>query len=194
MAAGKIVKASVEALLVSVEIGGLKLRPRVVKTRRLVTVEMLWPRPAIARKSSARELVFRKALADVSGEPWSRRMLLREDVEGHCGFGVTVSEVLDDEWIEKFMRATAKYALREFSSVIQQYTAGISDIAAAPMDALAQLEGTYPGPKTALQGVIDFTDAMMPAKGGSCVVTVPLSKPGSEKVQGSLKLEVRRLQ
>jgi hypothetical protein len=73
-------------------------------------------------------------------------------------------------------------------------SARISDIAAAPMDALAQLEGTYPGPKTALQGVIDFTDAMMPAKGGSCVVTVPLSKPGSEKVQGSLKLEVRRLQ
>lgn len=189
--AAKKNKTAIEVLLVAVDIGGLKLRPRVVKSTRLVTVDLLWPRCAIAKKTMAREVEFSKAAADMKKEEWSRRILFREDVEGHCGLAATVSEILDDEWVEKFLRATAKFALREFRDVIKQYTVGIDDIASAPLDALAQMEGTYPGPKTALQGVLDLTEEMIPRSGKVTVVDIPLHRPGRKKVLGSLKLEIR---
>jgi hypothetical protein len=189
--AAKKNKTPIEVLLVSADIGGLKLQPRVVKTARLVTVDLLWPRCSIARKTSAREVKFSRGAANMEKEEWSRRILFREEVEGHCGFAVAVSEVLDDEWIEKFLRATAKFALREFRDVIKQYTAGIDDIASAPLDALAQMEGTYPGPKTVLQGVLDLTDEMMPKEGRSAFLEVKLHRPKSTRTAGVLKLEIR---
>ncbi len=184
-------KTAIEVLLVGAEINGIKLQPRIKKTTRLVTVDLLWPRPSIARKTAAREVKFSRAKADVKREEWSKRILFREDIEGHCGFAVSISEILDDEWIEKLLRATAKYALREFRDVIQQYTVGISDIASAPLDALAQIEGTYPGPKTVLQGVFDLTEDILPPEGKYTIIEIPLHKPKFTKTAGLLTLEIR---
>lgn len=189
--AAKKNKSAIEVLLVSAEIGGIKLQPRVVKSSRLVTVDLIWPRCTIARKTTAKEVKFSRMKADVSKEEWVRRILFREEVEGHCGIAVAVSEILDDEWFEKFLRATAKFALREFRDVVKQYTVGISDVASAPIDALAQLEGTYPGPKTVLQGVLDLTEELIPQEGKSVVVEVPLHRPKYVKTAGSVKLEIR---
>ena len=108
MAAKK--KTAIEVMLVSADIGGIKLQPRVVKSTRLVSVDLVWPRCTIARKTSAREVKFSRAKADMRKEEWARRILFREEVDGHCGFAVSVSEILDDEWFEKFLRATAKFA------------------------------------------------------------------------------------
>ena len=184
-------KTAIEVLLAGADLGGIVLQPHLVKTTRLVTVDLLWPRCAIARKTSAREVKFRRAKASFKGEEWSRRILFREEVEGHTGFAVAVSEILDDEWLEKFLRLTAKYALKTAADVLQKYTVGIDDIASAPIDALAQLEGTYPGPKTVAQGVLDLTEGMMPAPGGSVTVEVPLHRPRFTKTVGHLKLEIR---
>ena len=52
MAAKK--KTAIEVMLVSADIGGIKLQPRVVKSTRLVSVDLVWPRCTIARKTSAR--------------------------------------------------------------------------------------------------------------------------------------------
>ena len=184
-------KLSIEVLLVGAEIGGIKLQPHLVKTTRLVTVDMICPRAAIAKKTAAKEVKFQKAQADVKGQCWTERVLHREDVDGHFGLAVQVSEVLDDEWFEKFLRATAKVALKEFRDVVQQYTVDISDIASAPIDALAQLEGTYPGPRTVAQGVLDVTEEMLPESGGFTVVEVPLHRPKFAKTVGHVKLELR---
>ena len=147
--ATKNAKITVEVLLVGADLDGIKLQPHLIKTKRLVTVDMICPRTSVAKKTAAKEVKFRKAKADVRGESWTERVMYREDVDGHFGFAVQVSEILDDEWFEKFLRATAKIALKEFRNVVQQYTVGISDIASAPIDALAQMEGTYPGPRRA---------------------------------------------
>ena len=184
-------KLSIEVLLVGAEIGGIKLQPHLVKTTRLVTVDMICPRAAIAKKTAAKEVKFQKAQADVKGQCWTERVLHREDVDGHFGLAVQVSEVLDDEWFEKFLRATVKVALKEFRDVVQQYTVGISDIASAPIDALAQLEGTYPGPKTVAQGVLDVTEEMLPEAGKAVTVEVPLHRPKFTKTVGTVKLELR---
>ena len=184
-------KVSIEVLLAGAEIGGIKLQPHLVKTTRLVTVDLVCPRAAIAKKTAAKEVKFQKAKADVKGQCWTERVMHREDVDGHFGLAVQVSEVLDDEWFEKFLRATAKVALKEFRDVVQQYTVGISDIASAPIDALSQLEGTYPGPKTVAQGVLDVTEEMLPENGGSAIVEVPLHRPKFQKTIGRVRLELR---
>ena len=184
-------KVSIEVLLAGAEIGGIKLQPHLVKTTRLITVDLVCPRASIAKKTAAKEVKFQKAKADVKGQCWTERVMHREDVDGHFGLAVQVSEVLDDEWFEKFLRTTAKVALKEFRDVVQQYTVGISDIASAPIDALSQLEGTYPGPKTVAQGVLDVTEEMLPEAGRSVMVEVPLHRPKFVKVIGQVKLELR---
>ena len=191
--ASKNAKTTVEVLLVGADIGGIKLQPHLVKTSRLITVDMICPRSSIAKKTAAKEVSFRKAKADLKGEGWTQRIMFREDVEGHFGLAVQLSEVLDDEWFEKFLRATAKIALKEFRDLAKTYTVGISDIASAPIDALAQLEGTYPGPKTVAQGVLDVTEDMLPESGKSVMVEVPLHRPKIAKMKtvGTVKLEIR---
>ena len=184
-------KTTIEILFAGAEIGGIVLQPHLAKTTRLVTVDMICPRATIAKKTVAKEVKFRKAKADVRGQCWTERVMHREDVDGHFGVAVQLSEVLDDEWFEKFLRATAKVALKEFRDVVQQYTVGISDIASAPIDALAQMEGTYPGPKTVAQGVLDVTEAMLPEPGQSVFIDVPLHRPKFAKTVGSVRLEIR---
>ena len=189
--AAKNQKNQVEVLFAGAEIGGIKLQPHLLKTTRLVTVDMVCPRASIAKKTVAKEVKFQKAKADLKGQGWTERILHREDVDGHFGLAVQLSEVLDDEWFEKFLRATAKIALKEFRDVVQQYTVGIRDIASAPIDALAQLEGTYPGPRTVAQGVLDVTEEMLPEPGESVTVSVPLHRPKFSKVVGKVLLELR---
>lgn len=189
--ATKSQKVTIEVLIAGVEIGGIKLQPHLLKTARLVTVDMICPRSSIAKKTSAKEVKFQRAKADLKGQGWTERVLFREDVEGHFGFAVQLSEVLDDEWFEKFLRTTFKIALKEFRGLMQKYTVGIDDIASAPLDALAQMEGTYPGPKTVAQGVLDVTDEMLPEAGKSVTVEVPLHRPKFAKTIGHVKLELR---
>ena len=184
-------KVQIEVLFAGAELGGIKLQPHLVKTTRLVTVDLICPRATIAKKTAAKEVKFQKAKADAKGQCWTERVMHREDVDGHFGLAVQVSEVLDDEWFEKFLRATAKVALKEFRDVVQQYTVGISDIASAPIDALAQLEGTYPGPRTVAQGVLDVTEEMLPETGRTVTVEVPLHRPKFTKTVGHMKLELR---
>ena len=184
-------KIAIEILLAGAEIAGIKLQPRLLKTKRLVTVDLICPRASVAKKTAAKEVKFQQAKADVKGQCWTERIMFREEVDGHFGFAVQLSEVLDDEWFEKFLRATMKIALKEFRDLAETYTVGISDIASAPIDALAQMEGTYPGPKTVAQGVLDVTDESLPEPGQSVVVEVPLHRPKFVKKIGSVKLDIR---
>ncbi len=184
-------KVQIEVLLAGAEIGGIRLQPQLIKTTRLVTVDMICPRSSIARKTVAKEVKFRQAKAELKGQGWTERVMHREDVDGHFGLAVQLSEVLDDEWLEKFLRATAKIALKEFRDLAKTYTVGISDIASAPIDALAQLEGAYPGPKTVAQGVLDVTEEMLPEPGKAVTVEVPLHRPKAVKTVGRVKLELR---
>ena len=184
-------KVTIEVLLAGAEIGGIKPQPHLMKTTRLLTVDLICPRSSIAKKTAAKEVKFQKAKADLKGQGWTERVMHREDVDGHFGLTVQLSEVMDDEWFEKFLRATAKIALKEFRDLAKSYTVGISDIASAPIDALAQMEGTYPGPKTVAQGVLDVTEDLLPEAGKSVTVEVPLHRPKSTKAVGFVKLELR---
>ncbi len=189
MAAKTEKKRTVEILLTAANINGAGFQKMLASSCNLLTADLIWPRAGIARKTSAREARFTKSFADFTNDEWAKRILFREDVEGHTALAVSVSENLTDEFIEKFLRTTAKYAFRTVSDAVDKLTVGISDIASAPVDALAAITGTYPGPKPIAQGVIDIEK--LPAAGKEYILDIPLHKPGTEKVVGTLKVLIR---
>ena len=71
-------KKTIEVLLVGAELTGVPEK-RLLKSRNLGCIDLVWPRAGIARKSAAREMVFRKGKADFTGEPWAKRVVFRED-------------------------------------------------------------------------------------------------------------------
>ena len=64
-----------------------------------------------ARKSAAREMTFRKGKVDFTGEPWVKRCLLREEIDGHCG--IAVSEPVSVQKLRRWAKLTAKAVLKE---------------------------------------------------------------------------------
>ena len=181
-------KRTVDVLLVKAELTGVPEK-RLLKSRNLGAVDLVWPRAGIARKSAAREMVFRRGTADFSEEEWTKRILFREDVEGRCGLAVTVTEPVSVQKARRFLRLAAKYALRMGADFMEKAMVGYADVASAPFDALAQMIGEKDTPKAIAQGVLDICE--LPAEGGETLVTVPLKRPLTGRAVGSLTLLLR---
>lgn len=181
-------KKAVEILLVKAELTGVPEK-RLLKSRNVGVVDLVWPRAGIARKSSAREMVFKKGQADFTAEEWTKRVLFREDVEGHCGFAVTITEPVSVQKARRFLRLVAKYAFKMGADFMEKAMVGYADVASAPLDAFAQMIGEKDTPKAIAQGVVDVTE--LPADGGETVVDVPLMRPLTGKAIGSLTLLLR---
>ena len=110
----KRAKANLGFLLVKAEVKGIPEKG-LLKSRNMVQVDMVWPRTGVARKSAMREAEFRKGVCDFTAEPWTKRAVFREDVEGRCGFAVSVTEPVSVQKVRRFLRLTAKYALTQSS-------------------------------------------------------------------------------
>ena len=190
-------KQSIEFLLCRADINGAWFQKILLKSRNQITVDLIWPRSGIAKKTASREAVFSRSKVDFTGEDWTKRILFREEIEGHAGLAVCVSEPLSTENVEKFLRLTAKYALKTGADVVGKYTVGISDVASAPIDALAAMAGTYPGPKPIAQGICDIPE--LPEPGGERELEIPLvrvrrvSGRVTKTPCGSLTLAMRAL-
>lgn len=183
----KMRKKMLEVSLVGVELTSLPER-KLLKSRNLVCVDMIWPRAGIARKSAAREAVIRKGKVDFSTEEWAKRVLFREDVEGHTAFAVSVTEPVTVQKIKRFARLTAKYALRMGADFMEKAMVGYADIASAPIDALSAMVGEKDAPEAIAQGVVDFPS--LPEDGETVFVDVPLVRPGTDKVIGTFTVSV----
>lgn len=181
-------KRTIEVLLVSADIKG-GLQKLLLKSRNLINVDLVWPRVGVQKKSASREAWFVKSRCDFSKENWTQRVLFREEVEGHAGLAVTISENLTDEWIEKFLRLVAKNAFKVTADVVEKYTTGVSDVAAAPFDALSSIVGTYPGPRTILEGVCDIAE--LPEPGQEIVIEAPLRRLRAKTSCGKISFLIR---
>ncbi len=188
MAATRRTKVNVEFLLVKAEIKGVPEKA-LLKSRNIGQIDLVWPRSAIAKKSGAREMVFKKGVCDFTGEPWTKRVVLREDVEDHCGFAVSVTEPVSIQKLRQFLRLTAKYALKMGADFMEKAMVGYADIASAPIDALAAMVGEKNAPKIIAQGVLDLEH--VPDEGEALEISVPLARPLTKKSIGSLTLLVR---
>lgn len=186
MAAKK--KICLEFLLVRAELSGITGK-KLLKSRNVGQIDLVWPRPGIARKSVAREMVFSKGVCDFTSEPWAKRIVLREEVAGKCGLAVSVTEPVSVQKIRRFLRLTAKYALKMGADFMEKAMVGYADIASSPLDAFAAMIGEKDVPKVIAQGVFDVTD--LPSEGEERVLTVPLQRPGTGRSLGSLTLCVK---
>lgn len=182
-------KRLIEFLLVKCELEGVPERA-LLRSRNIGCLDLIWPRAGIAKRSGAREFVFRKGVASFAEEEWTKRCVFREEVEGHCGLAVSVTEPVSVQKARRFLRLTAKYALKMGADFMERAMAGYADIASSPIDALAQMLGEKDMPKAIAQGVCDV--AALPGEGRESVVEIPLFRPSRAKgPTGRLTLAVR---
>ena len=182
-------KRLIEVLLVECEMTGVPEKA-LLKSRNLGSVDLIWPRASIAKKSAAREFVFKKGKVDFTGDPWAKRVLFREEVEGHTAFVASITEPVSVQKVRKFVRLAAKYALKQGADFVEKAMLGYGDVASSPVDALAAMVGENEAPKIIAQGVFDLEE--LPAEGEEIQVTIPLSRPKLLKGRtGSLTLAVR---
>ena len=188
MATAKRTKANFEFLLVKAELKGVPEKG-LLRSRNIGQVDLIWPRTGGAKKSGAREMVFKKGECDFTGEPWTKRVVFREEIEDHCGLAVSITEPVSVQKVRRFLRLTAKYALKMGADFMEKAMVGYADIASSPLDALAAMIGEKDVPAVIAQGVLDVTD--LPADGEERTVTVPLVRPLTGKSIGSLTLCLR---
>ena len=184
----KRTKSDIEILLVKAELNLLPEK-KLLKSRNIGQVDLIWPRTSIAKKSGAREFVFRKGVCDFSAEPWTKRVIFREEVEGRCGFAVSITEPVSVQKVRRFLRLTAKYALKMGADFMEKAMVGYADVASAPIDALSAMVGEKDAPEAIAQGVMDISD--LPAAGAERLIDIPLKRPGEDDVIGTMTLLLR---
>lgn len=188
MGATEKTKRTIEFLLVKAELQGVPEK-RLLRSRNIGQLDLIWPRASIAKKSGAREMVFKRGKCDFSAEPWTKRTVFREEVDGHCGLAVAITEPVSVQKVRRFLRLTAKYALKMGAGFMEKAMVGYADIASSPIDALAAMIGEKDVPKVIAQGVLDINE--LPAAGAELEVTVPLVRPLTGKAIGSITLVLR---
>ena len=181
-------KTSVEITLKSLSITSIPEKTLLI-SRNLLTVEMIWPKVGTPRKSATRQITMKKGKCDFATEPWAKRVLFREDIDGHTAFTVSIAEPVTLQKLRRLLQLTAKAALKEGADVIDAALVSHGDIAAAPVDALATMVAEKDAPRIIVQGILDYDD--LPAAGEEKEVVIPLTRPKRDKSVGSLMLVVR---
>ena len=188
MATTKRTKMNLEFLLVKAEVKGVPEKA-LLKSRNIGQVDLIWPRTGVAKKSGSREMVFKRGVCDFTAEPWTKRVVFREEIEDHCGLAVSITEPMSVQKVRRFLRLTAKYALKMGADFMEKAMVGYADIASSPIEALAAMIGEKDVPKVIAQGVLDVTD--LPVEGEELTITVPLIRPLTSRPIGSLTILIR---
>ena len=181
-------KSTFEITLKSLSISGIPEKALLI-SRNLLTVEMIWPKTGTPRKSATRQITMKKGKVDFATEPWAKRVLFREDIDGHTAFTVSIAEPVTLQKLHRLLQLTAKAAIKEGADMIDAALVSYGDIAAAPVDALATMVAEKDAPRIIIQGVLDYDD--LPAAGESKEVTIPLTRPKFKKVIGGLTLAIK---
>ena len=181
-------KTSVEITLKSLSLNSIPEKTLLI-SRNLLTVEMIWPKAGTPRKSATRQITMKKGKCDFTAEPWAKRVLFREDIDGHTAFTVSIAEPVTLQKLRRLLQLTAKAALKEGADMIDAALVSYGDIAAAPVDALATMVAEKDAPRIIVQGVLDYDD--LPAAGETKEVVIPLTRPKFNRQVGSLTLLVQ---
>ena len=181
-------KTSVEITLKSLSLNSIPEKALLI-SRNLLTVEMIWPKAGAPRKSATRQITMKKGKCDFTVEPWAKRVLFREDIDGHTAFAVSIAEPVTLQKLHGLLQLTAKAALKEGADMVDAALMSYGDIAAAPVDALATMVAEKDSPRVILQGILDYDD--LPAAGEVKEVVIPLTRPKFNRQVGSLTLLVQ---
>ena len=181
-------KSTFEITLKSLSVTGIPEKALLI-SRNLLTVEMIWPKAGTPRKSATRQITMKRGKVDFTTEPWAKRVLFREDIDGHTAFTVSIAEPVTLQKLRRLLQLTAKAAIKEGADMIDAAHVSYGDIAAAPVDALATMVAEKDAPRIIIQGVLDYDD--LPGAGETKEVTIPLTRPKFKKVIGGLTLAIK---
>lgn len=123
--------------------------------RHMVSVSLIWPRPAIPERLSVKTVDLDNGKVDLRKSGWAKRILFKEPVEGSFGIEVTVTDRLSNEQVGKMLSFIGSSVLKvtgnEASDLMTGAVAGglvgmplqmLAKIASSPKDIPARLLGS----------------------------------------------------
>lgn len=129
------------------------------KSSHLLSAELIWPRVGIAQKASSQPCQLQKGSADFAKANWGNRILFKENVEGKFALRVSLTEVLDDEELEKFLRSFSGASLAFGADMLAPLYPPFGKLIAAPIDYIAKDIEKYPGPTRLVEGLVELDAA-----------------------------------
>ena len=144
------------------------------RSKHLLGIDLVCPRPTVARKSSERVLALEGGVFAPPSPAWTESVVFKETINGRFGIAVTVSEALTDAAVESFFRTGASALVKILSGLAGAAVSvpHLDDVAEIPFSALAKALGKDGSPSTMASGCFDFpADASFPSR---AVIEVPL--------------------
>ena len=129
------------------------------KSSHLLSAELIWPRVGIAQKAASQPCRLEKGHADFEKVNWGNRILFKESVEGKFALRISLTEVLDDEELEKFLRSFSGAALAFGADMLAPLYPPFGKLVSAPIDYLAKDIEKYPGPTRLVEGLVELEAA-----------------------------------
>ncbi|MEI7902128.1 MAG: hypothetical protein WCK89_17885 [bacterium] len=145
------------------------------ETSHLLSANLIWPRLGIAQKSAAQPCVLKEGRAALETVNWGRRILFKESVEGRFALALTLTEALDSEELEEFLRFCAGAVLSIGAGVVESAVKPVGKLAAAPLEYAAKNIIKYPGPLTLAEGLAGLDSADFPESGGERLLTLQMT-------------------
>lgn len=126
------------------------------KSSHLLSAELIWPRVGIPQKAASQPCRLEKGYADFEKVNWGNRILFKENVEGKFALRISLTEVLDDEELEKFLRSFSGAALAFGADMLAPLYPPFGKLVSAPIDYLAKDIEKYPGPTRLVEGLVEL--------------------------------------
>lgn len=113
--------------------------PLDVTGQSLVLVELILPRPAIARRAVLKPVQLRKGSRSLAREPFYETALLKEKVDGRFGLKVSVTRPLKYPELQQFLRRLLASGIESIPSLppLSSLHAPLEDFLDTAVDALA---------------------------------------------------------
>lgn len=167
-------KHALEITLHSIQIPvpGVSLKK---KSTHLLTATLIWPRLGVPKKASTQSVALEKGSADFDTINWGKKILFRENLEGRCALALTITENLEFEELEKFLRFWAKTLLGITSHAVDAAVGPLGDLAAAPIDYASKVVAKYPGAALLADGMVELDADEFPPPGSSRLITVRMT-------------------
>jgi hypothetical protein len=150
----RTLEISVQEINVPVNSAGL-----MDKSSHLLSAELIWPRVGIAQKAASQPCRLEKGHADFEKVNWGNRILFKENVEGKFALRISLTEVLDDEELEKFLRSFSGAAIAFGADMLAPLYPPFGKLVSAPIDYLAKDIEKYPGPTRLVEGLAELEAA-----------------------------------
>ena len=147
-------------------------------TNHLLGIDLVCPRPTVARKSSERVLALEGGVFAPASQAWTESVVFKETINGRFGIAITISEALTDAVAESFFRTGASTLVKFLAGFAGAAVTvpNLDDIADIPFSSLTKALGKDRSPATIVRGCFDFpADASFPLR---TAIEVPLVAAG----------------